>query len=109
MARFLLCIGLFISLACSTSDKKFTEGKSVSGTTLRYAKGFSVTRVENAKLVEVLRPYQGATSGFKYLLVKKGQPVPSHDTDTKVIITPISSIVCTSTTHIPLMEYLEET
>lgn len=108
MTRFLLCIGFIISLGCGSSDKKITKGKTVSGTTLRYAKGFNVTIIENAKLVEVHRPYQGATTGFKYLLVEKGEPVPTHDADTKVITTPINSIVCTSTTHIPLLDYLEE-
>jgi len=108
MSRLLVSIALFISLGCSPSDKKFAERKGVSGTLLRYAKGFTVTIVENAKLVEVLHPYQGATTGFKYLLVERGQPVPNHDQDTKIIYTPVSSIVCTSTTHIPLLDYLDE-
>jgi iron complex transport system substrate-binding protein len=107
MPRLLLCLGLLLTLGCTQSEKN-SEVSSTSTTLLRYAKGFTVTPVDNAKLVEVLYPYQGATTGFKYLLVEKGQPVPTHDEDTKVITTPISSIVCTSTTHIPLLDYLEE-
>ena len=103
----LLCLGLLLALGCTKSEKK-SEASITSTTSLRYAKGFTVTRVDHAKLVEVLYPYPGATTGFKYLLVEKGQPVPTHDADTKVITTPINSIVCTSTTHIPLLDYLEE-
>lgn len=107
MLRLLLCLGLLLALGCTKSEKN-SEASSASATPLRYAKGFTVTHVNHAKLVEVLYPYQGATTGFKYLLVEKGQPVPTHDADTKVITTPINSIVCTSTTHIPLLDYLEE-
>lgn len=96
---------MIMMLGCSPSDKKVTTASTPS---LRYAKGFTVSTVGSARLVEVLYPYQGAEAGFKYLLVEKGQKIPAHDTDTKVIQVPITSIVCTSTTHIPLLDYLEE-
>lgn len=75
--------------------------------TLTYAKGFKVSKIGTAKLVEVTYPHKGATSGYKYLLVKKGLAVPKHDADVKVIMIPIDRIVCTSTTHIPLLDYLD--
>jgi iron complex transport system substrate-binding protein len=74
--------------------------------TVRYATGFKISTVGNAKLVEVTYPYKGATSGYKYLLVKKGDSAPKHEPDVKVIYTPVERIVCTSTTHIPLLDYL---
>jgi iron complex transport system substrate-binding protein len=73
---------------------------------IRYAKGFKITKLRSSTLVEVIYPHKGATSGYKYLLVKKGTTPPKHDTDVKVIFTPIERIVCTSTTHIPLLDYL---
>lgn len=78
-------------------------------TDLKYAEGFTVTVVENSKLVEVLYPFQAATTGHKYLLVPRGESVPAHDASTRVIRIPLESIVCTSTTHIPLLDYLGET
>lgn len=81
-------------------------GFSAEAQTIRYAKGFTVSRVGSSKLIEVTYPYKGATSGYKYLLVKKGTAVPKHDDNVKVIMTPIQRIVCTSTTHIPLLDYL---
>ena len=51
-----------------------------SATVLRYATGFTVSyQNDNTKLVEVVYPFQGATSGYKYLLVPKGQPIPEHE------------------------------
>jgi len=100
-----------VILSCQP-EKKSTQvaENNLSATTLRYASGFRVTYQDNnTKLVEVLYPFQGATSGYKYLLVPKGQSVPDHETDVRVISIPLSSIVCTSTTHIPLLDYLEET
>ena len=83
--------------------------KSFSKTEIKYAEGFNVTYLKNARLVEVTYPFQGAASGYKYLLIPKGQPVPEHDHDTKIIFTPLNNLVCTSTTHIPLLDYLNET
>ncbi len=74
--------------------------------TITYAKGFKISKLGSSKLVEVTYPHKGATSGYKYLLVKKGTTPPKHDTDVKVIFIPLDRIVCTSTTHIPLLDYL---
>lgn len=76
---------------------------------IKYAEGFIIERIGNATLVEVTYPFQGATSGYAYLLVPAGQEPPRHVSDAKVIYTPVESIVCTSTTHIPLLDYLNET
>src|SRR5690606_34372387 len=35
--------------------------------------------------------------------------VPEHDADVRIIRTPVSTVVCTSTTHIPLLDYLNLT
>lgn len=76
---------------------------------LKYAEGFKVSSIGNTKLVEVTYPFQGATSGYSYLLVPRGEEPPPHEETTRVIYTPVRSIVCTSTTHIPLLDYIGET
>lgn len=75
---------------------------------LRYAQGFTVTYDGNRKWVEVKTPYQGATSGYKYLLLPEDEPVPAINPGVKVIRVPLQSIVCTSTSHLPLLDYLDE-
>jgi iron complex transport system substrate-binding protein len=86
-------------------DSEFKEDASF----LNHAKGFSVSFKEKIKQVEILQPYQGATTHHTYWLVPKDEPVPTHDPSIKIIRTPIETIVCTSTTHIPLLDYLDET
>ncbi|HTF19068.1 MAG TPA: ABC transporter substrate-binding protein [Chryseolinea sp.] len=75
---------------------------------LRYAQGFSVRYEGKRKWVEVKTPYQGATSGYSYLLLPRGEELPALDPAVKVIRIPLRSIVCTSTSHLPLLEYLGE-
>ena len=104
---------LFIILAIFGCTAKKTETKetttSNTKTIIKYAEGFKITSIGNATRVEVTYPFQGATSGYTYLLVHRGEVIPDHDAKTKVITVPLSSIVCTSTTHIPFLNYLGET
>lgn len=96
-------------IGCNKKDSSTQVPQAASsGNKISYATGFTVRSIGNAKLVEVTYPFQGATSGYFYLLVPKGEQPPAHDENTKVIYTPIERIVCTSTTHIPLLDYLNE-
>ncbi|MFY8035987.1 MAG: ABC transporter substrate-binding protein [Cyclobacteriaceae bacterium] len=100
---------LFIAsllISCSSTPDKKENNPSDE---IKYATGFKVSNVGNAKLVEIIQPYQNATSGYHYLLVPKGEPTPANPTNATVIHTPIDNIVCTSTTHIPLLDYINET
>lgn len=99
---------LLAACAQPRSEHTITAPPSVPYTDLKYAEGFRVTVVEESKLVEVLYPFQGATEGYKYLLVPRDKRIPKHDASTRVIRIPVRSIVCTSTTHIPLLDYLGE-
>ncbi len=96
-------------LGCEAKKEHVISKTNSSKTVISYAKGFTVNYVDDVKLVEVTYPFQGATSGYKYLLVPKGHTVPAHDDKTRVISIPIKSIACTSTTHIPLLDFLNET
>jgi iron complex transport system substrate-binding protein len=93
--------------ACNTGGNSVSEsaldGEKVH---LHYAEGFEITKGDSWTLVEVKRPFQGAEKGYRYLLVPESQEVPEHYDDVRLIRTPIESIVCTSTTHIPLLDYL---
>ncbi|HEY0741586.1 MAG TPA: ABC transporter substrate-binding protein [Chryseosolibacter sp.] len=98
-----------VLLSCETKiSNTSSSSKDTTAVSLKYAEGFKVSKVGNIKLVEVTYPYQGASSGYTYMLVPEGEAVPTHDAKTKIIRTPIKTIVCTSTTHIPLLDYLDE-
>lgn len=94
-------------LMISCTNKSNHEKSQVSA--LKYAQGFSVKDSLDCKWLTVGYPYQGATSGYDYLLVPKGKETPPHGSEVQVISIPLESIVCTSTTHIPLLDYLNET
>ncbi len=108
--RSRLPLVLFI-LMTSCSEKRaetLVNLKTDATFSLRYAQGFKVSYRGNAKLVVVGLPYPGARSGFQYLLVPRGEPIPENAQGARIISIPLQSIVCTSTSHIPLLDYLGE-
>ena len=105
--------GFLILLNCSGDKSHPKQNLVVNGDTaaqieLRYAKGFAVRVEGNKKWVDVLKPYQGSANSFKYLLIPREEPMPEVAADVKVIRTPLQSIICTSTSHLPLLEYIGE-
>lgn len=105
---FLLFLSFILS---SCADKKKTNQPGADtkpDTVITYAAGFSIGHVGKYRVVDVKQPYQGATSGYRYILVPRGETPPNETNGARVIYTPLKSIVCTSTTHIPLIEYLGE-
>lgn len=100
---------LMFLLIVSCNSKKETGIPAPSGTSIKYATGFSVRKEGNARYITLSSPYPGATEGYQYLLVPRGEEIPAHDENTTVIQTPVQKMVCTSTTHIPLLDYLNET
>lgn len=106
---FRLVISLFwITLTCCLSKEKEGALPTVDFS-IKYAEGFKVRYDGKVKWVDVNYPYQGAASGYHYLLVPKGDSIPFHDKNTQLISIPIETIVCTSTTHIPLLDIIDET
>ena len=104
---FTLWLAVGSLLSCNSKKNSATNPENISAA--KYAVGFKVTIVGNSKLIEVKQPYQNATSGYQYLLVPTGEKPPPHDEQTQVITVPLENIVCTSTTHIPLLDYINET
>lgn len=78
---------------------------SVSDISIKKATHFSVEFHENYKLVSVINPGKGSEKTFRYLLVNKGTQAPDINADA-IIQVPIERMVCFSTTHLPLLEYL---
>jgi iron complex transport system substrate-binding protein len=99
----LFCVG-----ACTRKKESVIHVSASDTVSIRYAKGFKVSYKGRIKQIEIQKPYQGAEAGYTYWLVPRDLQVPSHDAGIRIIRTPIESIVCTSTTHIPLLDYLDE-
>jgi iron complex transport system substrate-binding protein len=102
----LLIIVLFIA-SCG-NQKNQNNTFVVDSTYTKYAKGFRIAHKGNITQVEVLKAYQGSEEVLTYWLIDAAAEIPEHESHIKIIRTPIKSIVCTSTTHIPLLDYLNE-
>ena len=92
------------------SCKKETKSETIisSGTTVRYAKGFSIKNYDGFSVITVKNPWPKATQTYKYILQEKNGIVPDSLKQNIIIAVPIKTIVVTSTTHIPSLEMLNE-
>lgn len=105
--KYIFFFLLLIFFAGCQSKQTVEQATSpLTKTSLKYAEGFIVSQENGCKRVEVIRPYQNSTTGIKYLLVPRGVTIPEHEPGTRIIRIPITTIICTSTTHIPLLDYL---
>jgi iron complex transport system substrate-binding protein len=98
---------LFIALvltACGGNQERTPLAPSA-----KYAKGFSVVNHGTYRDVIVRHATDSTIAPLRYRLVERGQPLPKPEGNVTVIEVPIASIVCTSTTHIPHLDYLGET
>ena len=107
--RLVITSFCFVLTCCLSKQKEGTLPKVGTDISIKYAEGFKVRYEGNVKWVDINYPYQGAKSGYHYVLVPKGDSIPVHDKNTQVISIPLESIVCTSTTHIPLLDLIDET
>ncbi|VAW28235.1 Vitamin B12 ABC transporter, substrate-binding protein BtuF [hydrothermal vent metagenome] len=90
------------------SPKSTVEEKPLAQEQLEYATGFTISQKENYTLVTINTPYKNAESGLRYVLYPRNEAKPVVEADAYIPV-PLKSIVCTSTTHIPLLDYLNET
>jgi len=109
MKNFLAISGLlFLLFACSNSkpDRQlFFHEEADSSCKLQYAKGFTIDYYGKKARITVKNPWQGAESvEYQYVLTKNKQSVPGYTT----LQTPVKQVVCLSTTHIGMLEALNE-
>lgn len=111
MIKYLLAIGVLIFTSCRPTTKERLEFKeNPSHTSLDYAEGFTVEYANGAKYLTIHQPFQGAKAPIQYVLVNKdSSQLPPIPEKAQVIRIPLNRIICTSTTHIPLLDYLNET
>ncbi len=76
---------------------------------LSYAEGFSVSKFQDFSVLEIKNPWPKSDKTYKYALIPR-EVAPkitlNADEYDAILLTPIESIVVTSTTHIPALELL---
>ncbi len=115
MNRFLLPLVLLLfQLAlfsnCQTNKQAEEQFSNLAGDTLliEQARGFNIIRHQDFLEIVVKKPWKNADRSFRYYLVDKNNPVVTPDNGQTIGI-PVEKVICFSTTHIPHLDYLEET
>ena len=87
--------------------------ETVSPNTLQldHAEGFTLKNFEHFSVLEITNPWPKADKHYKFALIPKehaSKITLNKDDYDAILLTPIQSIVVTSTTHIPALELLNE-
>jgi len=101
---FFLLLVIF-SFSCKKEILKETAAP-ISKSTIKYAKGFDIVTINGLKKLIIKTGYQNTTTVFEYLILNKTAKKATLKNQT--IQVPIKEIVVTSTTHIPMVELLNE-
>jgi iron complex transport system substrate-binding protein len=107
----LLKYSLFFGVAlwvfsCKNTSEKSTI-KPIKKSSIKYAKGFQIEEFETYKKLIIKAPYQNSNEIFEYFIYTKGAKKDLASTK-KDLQVPITKMVVTSTTHIPMIELLGE-
>ncbi|MFC7358528.1 ABC transporter substrate-binding protein [Jejudonia soesokkakensis] len=106
MNRIFLFIILLISFSSCEFKNKDIIVEGAIPESISYAKGFSIEKMTNMTLLHITNPWPGADQSYTYALVEKGSEVKKGNGIDAVVAVPVSTIVVTSTTHIPSLEML---
>lgn len=97
-------------ISCKNNSTPESQDKNSSEviTSIKYAKGFDLQYFNGYNKLIIKDPYPGATEEFIYYLVPKNTSVPAELSDKNIIFTPLTRLVATSTTHIPMIELFNQ-
>ncbi|MCK5814768.1 MAG: ABC transporter substrate-binding protein, partial [Flavobacteriaceae bacterium] len=107
MKKWILFFGLGLLLSCvqNRSENKLNND---SATFVKYAKGFDIEEFENHYKLTIKTPYQKSEEYSEFILVKENFDFESSKSNATVINIPLKKVIATSTTHIPMIEILNE-
>ncbi|MEC7265437.1 MAG: ABC transporter substrate-binding protein [Bacteroidota bacterium] len=98
-------------MGCKENQSTDTSQPEASKSSIAYAQGFTLKKLEDYTILEVTQPWVGANTHYRYALVPKeklaAMTFPKGEFDA-IVRTPVEKIVVTSTTHIAAIEALGE-
>ncbi len=108
---FILFFLWAVSLSsCSSNEVNAPFHAGSDGT--HHATGFDIEVFDDYTLLSVYNPFQGARDMmFRYVLTARdnNNDLPGHLSKFPVIRTPVTSVICLSTTHVALLDYIDQT
>ena len=99
------------SLTCCGPGRKNPSDKTVREENLRlqYAKGFNISIHGNYRKVSVINPWQKSSGiSLEYYLVDRKNEIPAGLEGKQIIRTPVSRVICLSTSHVAFLSALNE-
>jgi iron complex transport system substrate-binding protein len=104
----LLCSFFLLPLSCKKETPKINK-KTSSKSKIKYAKGFDIITDNGIKKLIIKAAYQNSNTFFEYeIRTNTSNATKVKNNEKEVIEVPIQKIVVTSTTHIPMVELLNE-
>ncbi len=96
----------FITCIQNTNNELQANNRSkVDG--IDHAMGFKVEIHDEYRIIRVFDPWQGARNiTFKYILVDSEKELPDPLPEGMLVRTPVRSVICLSTTHIAMLEFI---
>lgn len=105
LSLFLLII---ISISCKKEAVKIDK-KTLAKSNIKYARGFDIVDENGTKILIIKSAYQNSVDVFEYQIIDfQKDSIIDYEYHSDEIIVPIQKIVVTSTTHIPMVELLNE-
>ena len=104
----LFLLAIIITLA-SCKGKRSTAQTGLEGDTipLKYAQLLHIVKYDDYTIVSIDNPWKKGKTLHKYVIVKKGAPLPSPIPDGTVVRVPTEKNVVFNTSHCQLMEWLD--
>jgi iron complex transport system substrate-binding protein len=104
-SNFFFLLLVTYSFSCKKEVLK-SVNLSHSNSKIKYAKGFDIVNENGVKKLIIKAAYQNSKSVFEYEIRPKA--AEKNNSKKNIIHVPIEKIVVTSTTHIPMVELLNE-
>lgn len=96
---------LLILSGCNPGRKPVNDYGSDNN---EYSRRFAIENREHYRRISVLNPWQGAErKNFEYFVCSDLTKLPAGLEESQIIKLPVKSIICTSTTHIAMLDALE--
>ncbi len=105
---FIISLLFLLSTSCKKTPKDTTPltVMYLAPQNIEYASGFTIKNRENYKEIKVITPWPDAKKELTYILHPKGTEKPFKSPNAIFIEVPIDRVVVTSTTDIPILEYM---
>ncbi|WP_165041946.1 ABC transporter substrate-binding protein [Dysgonomonas sp. ZJ709] len=93
---------LFLSLmlgACKKQSSTVIDNKRIADYDVKYAKGFTVNKMQDYTIIEVRNPWDTTLLLQKYILVDRDKEIPANLPQGTLIKIPVQSAITSSTIH----------